>query len=93
MDFTGSFKSPDILTPAIIPVTAGKNTANTVQKGKAVSGGEESIWGSTPGREPPKTNDSSEIAIAAIIKYCALIARLAEVSAKIPTKTVTIKAT
>jgi len=28
----GSFKSPDKLAPAIIPVTAGKNTANTLQK-------------------------------------------------------------
>ena len=32
-DFAGFFRSPDIAIPASIPVTAGKNTANTVQKG------------------------------------------------------------
>jgi len=29
----GSLRSPDIAKPARIPVTAGKNTANTTQKG------------------------------------------------------------
>ncbi len=32
MLFFGSFRSPDRLTPAISPVTAGKKTANTCQK-------------------------------------------------------------
>lgn len=30
--FCGSFKSPDILAPANIPVAAGKNTENTLKK-------------------------------------------------------------
>ena len=30
--FFGNSNSPDILAPAMIPVAAGKNTANTIQK-------------------------------------------------------------
>ena len=32
IDLRGFSRSPDKLAPAIIPVTAGKNTANTTQK-------------------------------------------------------------
>lgn len=32
MDCDGSFKSPDILAPAKIPVAAGKNMAKTEKK-------------------------------------------------------------
>ena len=35
----GSFRSPLMLAPAVIPVTAGKNTANTVQKLSPLSSG------------------------------------------------------
>ena len=36
IDFLGSFKSPDILTPAPNPVTAGKKIPNKTINGKAV---------------------------------------------------------
>ena len=36
IDFFGSFKSPDIETPASKPVTAGKNTANSTIQGTAL---------------------------------------------------------
>jgi hypothetical protein len=53
-----------------------RQTANTTQKDEEPSGGAENICGSTPGREPPKIKDSKDKAIAAMIKYWALIAKL-----------------
>ncbi len=35
IDFFGSFKSPDMATPAVNPVTAGKKIAKMVSKGRA----------------------------------------------------------
>jgi len=34
IDLPGSFKSPDMSTPCVKPVTAGKKIANKIQKGK-----------------------------------------------------------
>ena len=38
MAVAGSFKSPDRFAPATIPVTAGKNTPNTLKKLGVLSG-------------------------------------------------------
>ena len=38
MSFLGSFRSPDMATPAVNPVTAGKNTANTTSNEKSLKG-------------------------------------------------------
>lgn len=39
MALEASFRSPDMLAPAMMPVTAGKKTANTVKK-PAMGGGQ-----------------------------------------------------
>ena len=89
----GSLRSPDIFTPAMMPVTAGKKTAKTAQnptnstvsKLAASDGSGTTSW--------PKNRAIKEAAIAAIMKYCALMATSAEVSASAVTKTVVINAT
>ena len=77
MDVPGSFRSPDIPTPERMPVTAGKNTANTGQNPKGAgtrSGG----GAANPVGAPPRKNATSENAIAAMMKYWLLSATFAE---------------
>ncbi len=67
-----------MLTPAMIPVTAGKKTAKTTAKGSpsglviCTSAGGSGVR--------PRKNDSSDRPIAAMTKYCVLIARSAPLS-------------
>ncbi len=67
-----------MFTPAIMPVTAGKKTANTVQKFSDCAAGtpHNSIYESSIGL--PKKKDTSENAIIAKITNCALIAAFVE---------------
>ena len=65
MDFPGSFRSPDIPTPARIPVTAGKNTAKTGQKPSA--GGTDAASGvASADGAPPQKSETSDATIAAL---------------------------
>jgi hypothetical protein len=74
----GDFKSPDMATPAVKPVTAGKNIAKSIIKSgefpDAVSAGEAAS--KSLDRTNPKTIDISERAMAPRIKYCVFIAIL-----------------
>ena len=67
-----------MLTPAMIPVTAGKKTANTVEKGRP-SGFCQAMLSGGAGERPPK-NATSEAAIAAITRNWVRIARSAPLS-------------
>ncbi|MEM6789927.1 MAG: hypothetical protein AAF715_20575 [Myxococcota bacterium] len=78
-----SLRSPLMPTPAMIPVTAGKNTAKTRAKGSP-SVTHQSIWRAasakgTSGSQPPK-NETRDAAIATMTTYCTLIARSALLS-------------
>ena len=79
-----------MLTPAMIPVTAGKKTANTSQNGTTSKppGGA----GTASAVPVPRKNDTSDSTIAAMITYCALMAVRAEISAKPVTRTVVTSA-
>ncbi len=67
MDLLGSLRSPDMLAPAIIPVTAGKNIAKTFQN-PASSKFPIKIVCST-GSEGERKNEISETSIMTIIRY------------------------
>ncbi len=84
----GFFRSPDMLTPAMMPVTAGKKTANTGQKpGEPGSAARKSVGaGSSSG--PPNRSETSDSPIAAMITYWARIAARAERSASAATAAV-----
>ena len=77
MDLAGFFRSPDMPSPDRMPVTAGKNTANTGQKpsGAGTSAGAGGVRFSGV---PPRKNDTSEKAMAAMMKYCDFSATSAE---------------
>src|SRR5688572_21859026 len=76
IDRFGSFKSPDIDTPASKPVTAGKNIPNNTIKGIRLCDVVSTLW-LMDGEYSccPKITEISESAIAAMIKYCVLIAK------------------
>ena len=73
IDDLGSSRSPDICTPAVKPVTAGKkmpkSTISDAPFGSGASTGPALL---TPGS--PKKIEASESRMAARIKYCILIA-------------------
>ena len=75
-----------MLTPAMIPVTAGKNTANTVQNGSGSKSAGSTSAGA--GEPDPMKNDTNDSAIAAMMTYCARIAARADSNARIVTTTV-----
>lgn len=64
------------MTPATIPVTAGKKTAKTCQKPTLSNGGDPASSAA-----PPRKNETRERPIAAMMKYCARIAIRAEAMA------------
>ncbi len=74
----------------MIPVTAGKNTANTAQNGSRSKppGGA----GTAGAVVVPRKNDTSDSTIAAMITYCALIAVRAETRASTVITTVVASA-
>jgi hypothetical protein len=76
----------------MIPVTAGKNTANTTQK-PSLCEVPPSPWTSTPSNGLPKSRERSERPMAAMMKYWARIATLAEVRANKATPTVVTRPT
>ena len=80
IDFAGSFRSPDIPSPERIPVTAGKNTANTGQNPSG-AGTDSGGGAANPSGAPPRKNDTSDRHIAAMITYCVLSAMSAETDA------------
>ena len=71
----GFFKSPDKLTPAIIPVTAGKKTAKTYKKFS--SSNEPIMWTFSTASEGVRKNENKDNPIITIMKYCTLIAKCA----------------
>ena len=75
--YDGSFKSPDILTPTSIPVTAGKNIEKTIQKPTGASVTLQTI-DLVPLR-PPKKNERSARPRQPIITNCTLIAQSAPI--------------
>ena len=70
-------RSPDMPSPESMPVTAGKNTANTGQKPNG-AGTSDGAGDANPSGVPPRKNDTSEKAIAAMMKYWDLSARSAD---------------
>ena len=89
----GSSRSPDMLTPAMIPVTAGKKTANTTQNPSERAADAPNISISVASSGFPKTRETSETTMAVMITYWALIATAADFSARSATRTVTTSAT
>ena len=89
----GSFRSPDMFTPAMIPVTAGKNTANTVQNDSDRAADALNISISVASSGFPKTREISEMAMAVMITYWARTATCADFSASSATRIVTTMAT
>lgn len=87
----GSRRSPDMLTPAMMPVTAGKKIANTVQK-PVVGSAPAQISTSVFSMGLPKISEIRETAMAAMMKYWARIAARADTMARTATATVVIKA-
>ena len=68
IDRAGFFRSPDIPTPERIPVTAGKNTANTGHSPSEGGTSAGATGASEAGGDPIK-NETSEKAIAPMMKY------------------------
>ena len=75
-----------MLTPTSIPVTAGKKTANTTQNGTEFSGEAPHNSISVDSMGLPKIREIREIPIAIRIKYCTLLAALADTRATPATK-------
>ena len=75
IDFLGSFKSPDMATPAVKPVTAGKKTPKIMAKLGASSRLTAEKSNPFPSELPKKT-DINESAIAARMRYWIFIAKL-----------------
>ena len=85
MALRGSLRSPDIFTPAIIPVTAGKNIANTIKGLKSpVQAGCRFICrvSGLAFCRAPMTNEITDIIKIARIPNCILMVQPA------PTKTI-----
>ncbi len=72
----------------MIPVTAGKNTANTRQNPSDVGPGTLNPCTSASGSGEPKTSETSDSPMAAMMKYWARIATCADFSARTVTRTV-----
>lgn len=91
IDFLGFFKSPLMAIPAVKPVTAGKNTANTTSKGTEPSV-ENRLTVSGAYSVVPKKIEINEMIMAARIKNCAFRAidvlikakTVSEMSATVP---------
>ena len=92
MEREGSLRSPDMLTPAIIPVTAGKNRAKTDQKGAGSVRADPHISISEDSRGLPKKKETSEKTIAAMMKYWVRTAKLADLTATTVTRMVVPRA-
>ena len=84
----GSSRSPDMFTPAMMPVTAGKKTAKTVQKGTGVWLASNAISAGVASTGFPKRRERRERVMAPMTKYWARMATRAEVRARAATKTV-----
>ena len=67
-----------MLTPAIIPVTAGKKTAKTTQNPGDSGAGSVELITSVVSMALPNIKETIEITIPTIITYCAFMAALAE---------------
>ena len=69
--FPGSFRSPDMLTPWVKPVTAGKKMAKRIQKGGPASGALQfcTSWADSHLGRPPEKNEKSAAASRAITTY------------------------
>jgi hypothetical protein len=82
-----------MFTPAIMPVTAGKKTAKTVQKSSDFDSGtpHNSMELSSSGF--PNTRDKRDMAMAAMTKYCDRTAIFADIKARIPIIVVIISPT
>ncbi len=91
MDFLGLRKSPDMATPAVKPVTAGKKTANNASKGKLFSADKvKAASGLYAGLKiNPSTIDTIERKIAANMKNCVLMAAEVLIKAMITSKKTT----
>ncbi len=72
----------------MIPVTAGKNTANTGQNPSDEGPGTLNPCTSASGMGAPKRSETSDSPMAAMMKYWARIATRADVSASTVTRTV-----
>jgi len=80
-----------MLTPASIPVTAGKKTASTTQKpASGLLGGWS--WSSVASTGLPKKKERREMAMAAMMKYWARMTRRALTMARTATTTVVMAA-
>ena len=79
IDFLGSFRSPDIATPAVKPVTAGKKMPNKVEKLTPL--GDTSEKSKPFPSEVPKNMEINERAMAPKMKYCVLMAILVLIKA------------
>ncbi|OQC18242.1 MAG: hypothetical protein BWX70_03545 [Verrucomicrobia bacterium ADurb.Bin070] len=66
-----------MLTPARMPVTAGKKTASTGQKPSAAGGAAEGVRAAASG-VPPRNSEASESTMKAITTNCVRSARSAE---------------
>ncbi len=93
MDLAGSLRSPDILIPAIIPVTAGKNTAKTTQNPSEWRSAAPHISMLVSSMGLPNIKDNNDSAIPIMIKYWALMATWAETIARMAIPAVVIKPT
>ena len=71
IDFDGLAKSPDMLAPAMMPVTAGKNRANNTQNPVAGSGADQFCCNSAASQriKPPAKNETSAAARIAMTRY------------------------
>ena len=58
-----------MFTPAMMPVTAGKNTANTTQKSSRATLPSGTVTVSGGPTELPKKNDNSDTPMAPMMKY------------------------
>ena len=81
ISFFGSFKSPDMATPAVNPVTAGKNIAKTTSSGTEFSEGTR-LTDSGANSVVPKKIDNMDKMMAASIKNWAFKATEVLMSAK-----------
>ena len=77
-----------MLTPAMIPVTAGKNTANTTQKFSRGTSARGTVTISGGPTELPRKNEMSDTPIAPMMKYWARMAARADFRASAATSTV-----
>ncbi len=86
MLFLAFLRSPDMFTPAVKPVTAGKKMPNSTAIGAACFG---ATAGPAPatGVQDPRNTLISESTIASRIRYCVLIANSVLISVTVVSST------